>query len=194
MKKVIDLKPKENHSFDDFINQIKENKKTFIPPKQKMKDSIDNDAKYLMALGGFIENAQRELNKLINQQKTFEAAKLQLEIFDAIGKFQANENIVHDKTLHYEKVFLPMYEEELKESAEKFTEAYEKVCTIYKQELGEGNSSKEKQKIQSFIKKEFDAYHDSNVKENEEFKNYTYKIFKRLINKYEELDSQKAIS
>ena len=194
MKKVIEMKPKEQHSMNDLINQIKENKRTFIPPKKKMQDSIDNDAKYLMALGGFIENAQKELTKLMNQQKLFEASKLQLEIFDAIGKFQANENIVHDKTLHYEKVFLPMYEEELKESAEKFAEAYEKVCEIYKAELTDSNSSKEKQKIQSFIQKEVDTFHDAAMKEDAEFKNYTYKIFKRLINKYEELDSQKAIS
>jgi hypothetical protein len=198
MSKTINLKslkpkmPTEEKQFtpQDLIEQIKTKKRTFIPPKQKMKESMDNDSNYLMALGGFIEHAQRELQIKMNNKQYYEASKLQLEIFDAIGKFQANEGIVYDKATHYEKVFLPHYEKELEESREKFSEVYQEMKTI----AGWVGLSGEEEKIQGFIKKELDEFDQHEMKLDEEYRNYMYKLFKRLVNKYKEIGAVKVSS
>jgi uncharacterized protein YaaN involved in tellurite resistance len=47
-------------------------------------------------------------------------------------------------------------------------------------------------KMIGFIKKEVDNYNSSDFKKDEEYKNYMYKIFKRLYNKTIELAEAKA--
>ena len=191
MNKTINLKsvknnlPTEEKKFEpqDLIDQIKTKKRTFIAPKKKMKESMDNDTNYLMALGSFIEHAQKELQVKMNNRQFYEASKIQLEIFDAIGKFQANEGIVYDKATHYEKVFLPHYEKELAESNEKFAEVYQKMQQI----SSWVGLSGEEEKIQGYIKKELGDYEDSELKLDEEYRNHMYKLFKRLVGKYEEI-------
>jgi hypothetical protein len=198
MSKTINLKslkakmPTEEVQFkpQDLIEQIKTKKRAFIPPKQKMKESMDNDTNYLMALGGFIEHAQKELQIKMNNKQYYEASKLQLEIFDAIGKFQANEGIVYDKATHFEKVFLPHYEKELEESREKFDEVYQEMKTI----AGWVGLIGEEEKIQKFIQKELEEYDQHEMKLDEEYRNYMYKLFKRLVNKYKEIGMVKASS
>jgi len=183
MNKVISMNQNENNTLNDFISAVAAPKKTFIPPKQKMKESIENDAKYLMALGGFIQEGQKRMNELISKNQLFDASKLNVEIMEAIGKYQANEGLVQDKQTHYEKVFLPMYEKEMEESKEKFAEICEKVyATLDAEPLND-----EVKKIQGYLKKEMDEYQSSDVKDNAEYKNYMYKIFKRLVNKQEEI-------
>jgi hypothetical protein len=179
--KVISMakQPKVN----DLIDQIKTRKRTFIPPKQKMKESIENDANYLMALGAFIEEAQKEMVVMSSQKKMYKAAKIQIEIFDAIGKFQANEGIVHDKQLHYEKVFLPMYEKELVESKENF-EKIKGECEIIAQKQSD---NADELKMINFIKNELEIFNDSEMLNDEEYQLHTYKILKRLHNKHKEI-------
>jgi len=180
--KTIQMKSNVSAS-SKLIEQIKTNKKTFIAPKQKMKESIDNDANYLMAIGQFIEEAQRELRMKQSQKKDYEAAKIQLEIFDAIAKFQANEGIVLDKTLHYEKVFLPMYEKDLQESNEKFLTVLADCGEIASKQ----SNNADEQKIIDFIAKEVAIFNDSEHRNDEEFQLHTYKILKRLFNKHKEI-------
>lgn len=182
MNKVVEMN-KENDQLKNFIQAVATPKKTFIAPKQKMQESIENDARYLLSLGGFIQEAQKELKKLANQNKLMEAHRLQVEIFEAVGKYQANEGLVQDKQTHYEKVFLPMYEKEMAESKEKFAEMCEKVSETIKAKP----MNDEIKKIQGFLKKEMDEYNSSEMKDNEEYQNYMYKIFKRLVNKQEEI-------
>jgi hypothetical protein len=183
MNKVVEMKQNDQKHLDNFISAVATPKKTFIPPKQKMKESIENDAKYLMALGGFIQEAQKRVEQLIKNKELFEASKLNVEIMEAIGKYQANEGLVQDKQTHYEKVFLPMYEKEMEESKEKFDELYSKVEVMIDAE----SKNDEMKKIQGFLKKEIEEYNSSDSKDNQEFKNYMYKIFKRLVNKQEEI-------
>ena len=183
MNKVVSMNPTENNQLNDFINAVATPKKTFIPPKQKMKESIENDAKYLMALGGFIQEGQKKMAELINKKQLFEASRLNVEIMEAIGKYQANEGLVQDKQTHYEKVFLPMYEKEMEESKEKFDEMCAKVFATIESEP----KNDEVKKIQGYLKKELDEYNSSASKNNDEYKNYMYKIFKRLVNKQEEI-------
>ncbi|NBX72693.1 MAG: hypothetical protein EBQ89_00140 [Alphaproteobacteria bacterium] len=76
-----------------------------------------------------------------------------------------------------------MYEKELTESKEKFEEVVAKV----KSALAVDTDDAETKKIQGYLQKEFDEYSNSESKEDEEYKNYMYKIFKRLLNKREEI-------
>lgn len=183
MNKVVDMKPKENQFLDDLINAVTHQKRTFIAPKQKMKDAIENDAKYLMALGGFIQEGEKKMNELMSKKNFFEASALNVQIMEAIGKYQANEGLVKDKQMHYEKVFLPMYEKEMAESTEKFDEMYSNAKAITESEP----TNDESKKIKEYLNKEVGEYESSDVKDNEEYKNYMYKIFKRLVNKQEEI-------
>ena len=186
MSKVVEMK-KDQKQLDALIDNVKTSKRAFIPPKKKMKDSIENDAQYLNALGNFIREAQSEMEKMMKADKKYQAFKIQVEIFDAIGKFQSNEGLVNDKALHYEKVFLPRYEKEMEESKEKFDEAYAKSV-----ELANDKSLKspELDSIVGFLKKELAEYDGADIKEDEEYKNHVYKILKRLNSKYEELSKE----
>ena len=178
MSKVVNFKAP--NTIDGVIEKVKENKKSFIAPKAKMKQSIENDAQYLVALGHFISNAQKEMEKMHKIGKNYEASKIQIEIFDAIGKYQANENLVNDKATHYEKVFLPMYEKELEESGKNFDGMLQQCKEALLNMKGVDN------KIVGFIQKEVDKYETSADKKDVEMKNYTYKILKRLWNKLQE--------
>ena len=182
MSKVVNFKAPT--SIDGVIEKVKENKQLFLAPKARMKQSIENDAQYLVALGHFISHAQKEMEKFHKLGKNYEASKIQIEIFDAIGKYQANEGLVNDKATHDEKVFLPMYEKELEESGKNF----EGMLQQCKEALL--NMKDVENKIVGFIKKEVEKYETSADKQDEEFKNYTYKILKRLWNKLQE-ESQK---
>ena len=183
MNNVIEMKPKKDNHLHDLITAVTTQKKTFIPPKQKMQESIENDAKYLMALGAFIQEGEKKMQELMNNKSLFEASKLNVEIMEAIGKYQANEGLVKDKQAHYEKVFLPMYEKEMTESKEKFEAVYENAKAIVESEP----KNDEVKKIQEYLKKEIAEYDSSDMKRNDEYRNYMYKIFKRLINKQEEI-------
>jgi hypothetical protein len=183
MNKVVEMKPNENQHIENLINAVTTQRKAFIAPKQKMKDGIENDAKYLMALGGFIQEGEKRMNELIAKKSFFEASALNVQIMEAIGKYQANEGLVKDKQMHYEKVFLPLYEKEMAESKEKFDEMYEKAKAIIESDPKNDDSKK----IKEYLTKEVGEYESSDVKDNEEYKNYMYKIFKRLVNKQEEI-------
>jgi hypothetical protein len=167
----------------DVIKQVQETKRVFLKPKALMQKSVENDAQYLIALGQFIQEAQKEIHKLQKQGKSYEASKIQVEVLEAVGKYQANEGIVNEKQTHYEKVFLPMYADQIKESNEKFNESYEDC----KKALDEhkSNENAQVQRILNFISKEIKDYEDYPEKE-EEFQNHTYKIFKRLLGKLNE--------
>jgi len=187
MNKVVDMKPQENKFLNDLIDAVTNQKRTFIAPKQKMKEGIENDAKYLMALGGFIQEGEKKMNELMSKKSFFEASALNVQIMEAIGKYQANEGLVKDKQMHYEKVFLPMYEKEMAESKEKFDEMYSNAKAIIESEP----TNDDGKKIKEYLTKEIGEYESSDVKENEEYKNYMYKIFKRLVNKQEEIIAMK---
>ena len=183
MSNVIEMKPTEKKHLNDLINAVTTHKKTFIPPKQRMQESIENDAKYLMALGAFIQESQKQMAVFMSKKNMWEASKLNVEIMEAVAKYQANEGLVNDKQTHYEKVFLPMYEKEMAESKEKFAEVYSKIEAIIESEP----STDDAKKIKDYLVKEKTEYNDSDMKDNEEYKNYMYKIFKRLVNKQEEI-------
>jgi hypothetical protein len=104
-----------------------------------------------------------------------------------LAKFQANEGLVNDKAIHFEKIFLPRYEEELKESKEKFDEIYDKAKLIIERDV---KYVDDQERIRAYLKKEMSEYLESDMKDDYEFKNYIYKIFKRLVSKFEEINSK----
>ena len=178
MSKVVNFNAPK--SIDGVIEKVKENKATFLAPKARMKQSIENDAQYLVALGHFISNANKEMEKMQKLGKNYEASKIQIEIFDAIGKYQAIEGLVNDKATHFDMVFLPMYEKEMEESGKNFEGLLQQCKEALLNMKGVDN------KIVGFIEKEVEKYESSADKEDSEYKNYTYKILKRLWNKLQE--------
>lgn len=76
-----------------------------------------------------------------------------------------------------------MYEKEMAESKEKFDAVYENAKAIVESEP----KNDEAKKVQEYLKKEIAEYDSSDMKRNDEYRNYMYKIFKRLINKQEEI-------
>lgn len=169
-----------NPELKQAIESVQGQKKKFIPPKQAMTSSIENDAQYLIALSNFIQNAQKEMSKHIMKKNDYEASKIQLEIFDSISKFQANQGLVNDKMLHYEKVFLPRYEKELEESRAEFNTSLERIKSIIFENEGKEDG------LIKYMREELNAFASSENKDDEEYQCYTYKIFKRLIAKFEE--------
>ena len=178
MSKVVNFNAPK--SIDGVIEKVKENKAIFLAPKARMKQSIENDAQYLVALGEFISNANKEMEKMSKLGKNYEASKIKIEIFDAIAKYQSNEGLVNDKATHFEKVFLPMYEKEMEESGKNFQGMLQQCKETLLNMKGVDN------KIVGFIEKEVNKYETYADKENDEFKNYTYKLLKRLWNKLQE--------
>jgi hypothetical protein len=174
----------------DVISRLQEVKRTFIPPKRKMEESIENDTRYLMALGSFIQAAEKMMKRYEKAGDEYNMYKIQLEIFDAVGKIQANQGLVNDKMLHFEKIFLPMYENDMKECAENF-ERVLGACRFVREST---SASEEENKIIKFIIHEVNVYYESELKNDEEFILHTYKILKRLQNKLNDAQATKAVS
>lgn len=169
------------------INQVIEDvtasKRVFLKPKGLMEKSIENDAQYLLALGNFIQESQKQIQKYLQQSKQFEASKLQVELLDAIAKYQANENLLNEKKTHYDNVFLPMYENQLQESNEQFETIFKECVEAI--EKNQEHKSEDVLKIVGFLKKEVKTYEQYEEKE-EEFNAHTFRILKRLLAKLKE--------
>ena len=191
-KKAISEKTKQVNTLeqnreilDKVANDVVEkHTKLFIKPMSIMQQSVDDDSQYLLALGEFISLGQRERELLLMRDKKFEAARINVELLDAIGKYQANENLLKEKKLHYDNVFLPRYNKELEDSKENFASTLEECRKL----LSENENSEDK--YIGFIKKEVKFYDDYHDKEKE-FDNHTYKILKRLLNTYKDEQAKK---
>jgi len=164
------------------IDDVTKTKAVFIAPKSLMEKSMQNDAQYLIALGDFIHKAQHEREALLKKGKHFEASELQVKILDAVGKYQSNEGIVNEKKLHFDNVFLPMYEKQLEECKENFASMLNQCKELV------SNMEDTDNKLIGYLKKEIKVYEDYPEKELE-FDNHTYKILKRLYNKFQEEQS-----
>jgi hypothetical protein len=173
---------KNKKILNEVIDNVTKTKAVFIAPKALMQKSIENDAQYLIALGDFIHRGQHEREAMVKKGRLFEASELQVKILDAVGKYQSNEGIVNEKKLHYDNVFLPMYEKQLEESKENFTSMLNQCKELV------SNMEDSDDKIIGYIKKEVKVYEDYPEKEME-FENHTYKILKRLYNKFQEEQS-----
>lgn len=163
-------------------------------PKGDFKQVIENDKAYLQSLKNVIQAGAVKLNKYVQMGKEAEysCAKLQIEMLDFVAKLKVQENIIQDKEQHYFNIFLPKYENELKEASENFEAELVLIDIILKTEKSVlvGKSMKIYQAIEHEIEK-YNEY--KKVYENEvEYKRQMYLMFKRLRTAYE--TETKAVS
>jgi hypothetical protein len=156
-------------------------------PKGDFKQVIDNDKAYLQALKNVIQAGALKLNKYVKdgREADYSCAKLQIEMLDFLAKMKVQENIIQDKEQHYFNIFLPKYEQELKETADNFDAEMALVNTILESDKSslEGKSLK----IYQAIEHEMEKYNEyKKVYENEiEYKRHMYFMFRRLRVAYE---------
>jgi len=156
-------------------------------PKGDFKQVIENDKAYLQSLKNVIQAGAVKLNKYVKdgREADYSCAKLQIEMLDFVAKMKVQENIIQDKEQHYFNIFLPKYENELKEASENFEAEMGLINTILetdKSEL-EGKSLKIYQAIEHEIEKynEYKKVYGNEV----EYKRQMYLMFKRLRTAYE---------
>jgi hypothetical protein len=166
---------------------VTETKQVFIAPKRDFERAIEQDTMYLVALGEYIDQAQKKLAVLDSGSQKFEASKLRVELYEAIGKYQANNQLVVDKETHFNNVFLPMYDKELEESAKNFRAILEQSKDILIME-SEGELAPEfasKTALLSSLKNELGKYEENSaLHEDPEYKNFVYKTLKRIVNSF----------
>jgi len=170
---------------EQLMSQMEEKKRRFVGPKSNFEQSINNDIDYLLTLQEYINLGREEIAKANKRGDKFAVAKLNVEMFDAIAKFQANEGILHDKKIHYEKVFLPQYEKELAE--------FKKNADQFAAELGDYLDSKPlerpipeeaKKLTQALISEHEKAMTSEKELRNDlEYRLYVYKTLKRIWTK-----------
>jgi uncharacterized protein YeaO (DUF488 family) len=145
-------------------------------------------------LKNVIQAGAVKLNKYVQmgKEQEYSCAKLQIEMLDFVAKMKVQENIIQDKEQHYFNIFLPKYENELKEAADNFDTEMVLVNTILESEKSslEGKSLK----IYEAIEHELEKYNEyKKVYGNEiEYKRQMYLMFKRLRTAYE--TETKAVS
>lgn len=164
-------------STQELIDAIKQNKRGFIAPKAQMKNNIENDANYLNALGALMRATDNQLSKARALKDDYLIAKYQVELYELIGKYQANEGLVRDKLLHYDNVFLPSYEKELEDSKLNFQPTLQQC-----KEIISLNEKTENRAILA-IGKEVAEYEGSELRDDAEYQLHVYKTLRRLYAK-----------
>ena len=124
----------------------------------------------------------KKITSNINNMCDF--AEIQRELYDIKGKLLSQAKLVEDKQNHYDYVFLPQYEKELKESNKNFEDTFKRVKEISTMGMIVGEEYKE---IISKIHFELEVYDclDKKQKTNEEYILNCYKPMKRLIGAYD---------
>ena len=168
-----------------------------ILPKTDFLKVIEHDKFYWNAL-----NQAMELNlikrdilqqKCLEYQKTKEGiinnidelvnwSEIQLSILDMQGKLRIQQCLIDDKITHYDNVFLPQFEKEVKDSKENFDKVFKKANEIL--ELNEDFAKEIIDKINYELV--WWSKVDATNKKNEEYVLQCYKPLKRLVNKYNE--------
>jgi hypothetical protein len=168
-----------------------------ILPKTDFLKVIEHDKFYWNAL-----NQAMELNlikrdilqqKCLEYQKTKEGiinnidelvnwSEIQLSILDMQGKLRIQQCLIDDKITHYDNVFLPQFEKEVKDSKENFDKVFKKANEIL--ELNEDFAKEIIDKINFELV--WWSKLDATNKKNEEYVLQCYKPLKRLVNKYNE--------
>jgi len=169
-----------------------------IMPKTDFNKVMEHDQLYWNTLNQYFEFSViksdilgKKAMKVINSQTKelieenidllVEWAKTQVECLDVKGKLKIQEKLIADKKTHYDNVFLPQFEKELKEVEENFDETLKKSNQTI-QDYKDGKISEKADGIIHKIKFELDWWGkvDSKDKTNEEFRLQIYKPLKRL--------------
>lgn len=168
-----------------------------ILPKTDFLKVIEHDKFYYNTL-----NQALELNlikrdilqaKCLEYQKTKEGiinnidvlvnwSEIQVSILDMQGKLRIQQNLIDDKITHFDNVFMPQFEKEVKDSKENFDTTFKKANEIV--ELNEDFAKEIIDKINYELV--WWSKLDATNKKNEEYTLQIYKPLKRLVSKYNE--------
>lgn len=111
-----------------------------------------------------------------------EWADTKLKTLDLQGKLRVQQTLVDDKIMHFDNVFMPQFEKEIKDSKENFDKTFKKANEIL--ELNEDFAKEIIDKINYELV--WWSKLDSTNKKNEEYVLQIYKPLKRLVSKYNE--------
>lgn len=168
-----------------------------ILPKTDFLKVIEHDKFYWNAL-----NQALELNlikrdilqaKCLEYQKTKEGiinnidelvnwSEIQVRILDMQGKLRIQQALIDDKIIHFDNVFMPQFEKEIKDSKENFDKTFKRANEII--ELNEDFAKEIIEKINYELV--WWSKLDATNKKNEEYVLQIYKPLKRLVSKYNE--------
>jgi len=137
----------------------------------------------------------KDRNRVIsNINDLCDFAETQRQLYDIKGKLLSQSKLIEDKQNHYDYVFLPQYEKELKECKENFKKTLKKVKEISTMGMMLGEEYKDIIEKILFELEVFDCL-DKKQRDNEEYKLNSYKPMKRLIAAYgkkvEEMEEKK---
>jgi len=174
-------------------------------PKRGFAEFIEHDKTYRNALAELLEHKVIQLDvyskkceRVPKTQKGIgdnidmlcEFHKIKLEVFDLKAKLFSIGNLITDKENHFNYVFLPQYEKEIKESNEKLKDTLTEVRNIVSKKDHNDLHSPVLRKMEI----ELEAYDGLDKKEraDEERQLHLYKPLKRLLAAYnktqEEID------
>ena len=111
-----------------------------------------------------------------------EWADTKLKTLDLQGKLRVQQTLVDDKIMHFDNVFMPQFEKEIKDSKENFDKTFKKANEIL--ELNEDFAKEIIDKINYELV--WWSKVDATNKKNEEYVLQIYKPLKRLVSKYNE--------
>ena len=111
-----------------------------------------------------------------------EWADTKLKTLDLQGKLRVQQTLVDDKIMHFDNVFMPQFEKEVKDSKENFDKTIKKANEIVK--LNEDFAKEIIDKIDYELL--WWSKVDATNKKNEEYVLQIYKPLKRLVSKYNE--------
>ena len=111
-----------------------------------------------------------------------EWADTKLKTLDLQGKLRVQQTLVDDKIMHFDNVFMPQFEKEVKDSKENFDKTIKKANEIVK--LNEDFAKEIIDKINYELV--WWSKVDATNKNNEEYVLQIYKPLKRLVSKYNE--------
>ena len=118
-----------------------------------------------------------------------EWSEAKVKCLDLKGKLRIQEKLIDDKTTHFENVFMPQFNKEVKESKENWSETYKKSKDLLRKLGKEKDLDKRLEGLLHKIKFEHTWWDKttSEDKENEEFLVQIYKPLKRLNSAYDKM-------
>lgn len=168
-----------------------------ILPKTDFLKVIEHDKYYFNIMNQALEFNIIKRNileyKCVEYQKTKESiinnidvltnlSEIKVSILDMQGKLRIQQALIDDKITHYDNVFMPQFEKEIKDSKENFDNTFKIANEIV------GFNENFAKEIIDKINYELTWWSkvDAKNKNNEEYVLQIYKPLKRLVNKYNE--------
>lgn len=191
MSKVIKLNKKEEKETEILAKRIL--------PKTDFLKVIEHDKLYFNTLNEALEFnvikqdiLSKKCQKVLSSQKRdsiienidmlTDWAETKVKVLDMQGKLRVQQTLVDDKITHFENVFLPQFEKEVKEAKENVESSLDKALQILnsKEDYIEDIQKKINYELSWWMK-----VGDEN-KKNDEYIVQIYKPLKRLISAYEQ--------